>query len=65
MQVPLALQLQLQQRLHGQALLAQAGPQGGRGAGCRRHGDGGRRLLLLLQQLQQQLLLPHLEEKTL
>lgn len=60
MQLPLALQLQLQQRLHGQPLLGQAGPQRWRGAGCGGRRDGGR-CLLLLQQLQQELLLPHLE----
>lgn len=62
MQLSLALQLQLKQRLHGKSLLGQAGPQWGRGAGCRGHWDGGHRLLLL-QQLQQQLLLPHLNQR--
>lgn len=45
-QLPLAFHLQLQQSLHGQALLGQASPEWGRGARCRGHGDI--RCLLLL-----------------
>lgn len=44
-QLPLALQLQLQECLHGQPLLGQASPEWGRGAGRGGHGDC---LLLLL-----------------
>lgn len=61
MQLPLALQLQLQQRLHGQPLLGQTGPQRWWGAGRGGCWDGSRGLLLL-QQLQQELLLPHLDQ---
>lgn len=47
MQLSLALQLQLKQRLHGESLLGQASPQWGRGAGCRGHWDCSHCLLLL------------------